>query len=154
MIARLFLLLFVPLFLLSSMSVMGEDYSYNIHKKYFHLCSFKKECFGCESCSKEMYKVKIKNNTDKKIKSIYYQYYSPLYEKVVTKEAVIEGDQIEKSDIGYLFICVKNKVHWAISKIVYEDNSDISFVVDGPLQSYYQEPDECPCNYAQKELKY
>ena len=154
MAGRLSLLLFIPLFLLASICVSGEDYSYNIHKKYFNLCSYKKECVDCESCTRELYKVKIKNTTDKKIKSIYYQYYSPLYDKVVTKEAVIEGDQIDKNDIGHLFICVKNSVHWAISKIVYEDHSDVSFVVDGPLRSYIQEPDECPCNYNQKDLKY
>ncbi len=154
MAGRLSTLLFIPIFLLCSLFASGEDYSYNIHKKYFNLCSYKKECVGCESCPREMYKVKIKNVTDKKIKNIYYQYYSPLYQKVMTKEAVIEGDRVEKNDIGYLFICVKNNLHWAISKIVYEDNSDVSFVVDGPLRSYHQEPDECPCNVTAKEMKY
>ena len=101
-----------------------------------------------------MYKVKIKNNLDKKIKSVYYQYYSPLYQKVVTKEAVIEGGLVEKQDIGYLFICVKNKLHWAITKIVYEDNNETTFVVDGPLSQYHQEPDECSCNISPREMKY
>ncbi|MBC7554891.1 MAG: hypothetical protein H7257_13040 [Taibaiella sp.] len=153
MAGRFFLFIFTSLFLSFSIA-RAEDNNYNNHKKYFFLCSYTKECFSCESCSKELYKVKIKNNTDMRIKSVYYQYYSPLYQKVVTKEAIIEGDQVEKQDIGYLFICVKNKLHWAITKIVYEDNSDVTFAVDGPLKSYIQEPDECSCNVSAREMKY
>lgn len=154
MTGRISLLLFIPLFILCSLTAGAQDLNYNSHTKYFDLCSYKKECYSCESCPREMYKVKIKNKTDKKIKSVYYQYYSPLYQKNLTKEAVIEADRIEKNDIGYLYICVKNKLHWAITKVVYEDNSEVAFVVDGPLRTYHQEPDECPCNTTEKERKY
>ncbi|WP_133162532.1 hypothetical protein [Flavipsychrobacter stenotrophus] len=145
MAGRFTLLLFVPIFLFCS-SVFAGDHNYFQHKKIFYLCSIQKECFYCESCSKEMYKIKIKNNVDKKIKSIFYQYYSPVYKKVITKEAVIEGDQIESQNIGLLYICVQNKLHWAISKIVYADDTDETFLVEGPLKKFHQDADECDCN--------
>ena len=154
MAGRFSILLFIPLLLLGSLCAKGEDLNYNLHKKYFDLCSYKKECENCESCNREMYKVKIKNKSDKKIKSIFYQYYSPVYQKDITKEAVLQGDQVEKNDIGFLFICVRNGVHWAITKLVYDDDSSVSFVVDSPLRTWEQEPDECPCNTLAKEHKY
>lgn len=154
MAGRFTVMFILGLFLTGSLSVHAQDQNYNNHKKYFYLCSYKKECSGCESCTKEMYRVKIKNNLDKKIRNVYYQYYSPVYQKDITREAVIEGDQVEKNDIGYLSICVRNKIHWAITKIVYDDNSEVTFVVDGPMKSYIQEPDECSCNVLQKELNY
>lgn len=154
MAGRFLVMFILGIFLSISNTVNAQDLNYNTHKKYFFLCSYKKECSNCESCTKEVYRVKIKNNTDKKIKSIYYQFYSPVYEKNITREAVIEGDQVEKNDIGYLSICVRNKIHWAITKIVYTDDSEVTFVVDGPLKTYIQEPDECSCNIMQKELNY
>ncbi len=154
MVGRLTLLLFVPIFLFCSSTLFAGDNNYFQHKKIFYLCSIKKECFYCESCSKEMYKVKIKNNVDKKIKSIYYQYYSPLYKKVVTKEAVIEGDQIDNQAIANIFICVQNRFHWAISKIVYIDNSEETFLVDGPLKHFHQDADECDCNVTPQDTRY
>ncbi len=154
MTGRLSLFLIVPLFLLCSSTLFGADNNYFQHKKFFYLCTITKECFGCESCTKEMYKVKIRNNADKRIKSIYYQYYSPLYEKVVTREAVVEGDLVEKQNFGTLFICVNNRFHWVISKIVYEDDSFENFLVDGPLKKYHQEPDECDCNTTPRQRKH
>ena len=146
MVGRFTLLLLVPIIFFCSAPLFAGENDYVGHKKYFYLCSIQKDCFYCESCAKEMYKVKIRNNADKKIKSVYYQFYSPLYQKVITKEAVIEGDQIDNQNIGILSVCIDNKFHWAISKIVYEDNSDVSFLVEGPLRKYHQEPDECNCN--------
>ncbi len=139
---------------LFSSSAFAGDNNYFQHKKFFWLCSITKECFYCESCAKEMYKLKIKNNTDKKIKSIYYQYYSPLYQKVLTREAVIEGDVVDKQNIGYLFICVDNRFHWTISRIVYEDNSMENFLVDGPLKKFHQDADECDCNLTPLDTRY
>lgn len=101
-----------------------------------------------------MYKLKIKNVADKKIKSVYYQYYSPLYRKVVTREAVIEGDVIDRQNIGYLFICVDNRYHWTISKIVYEDNTNETFLVEGPLKRFHQDADECDCNVTPSDTRY
>lgn len=146
MVGRFTRLLLVPVFLFCSISLFAGENDYVNHKKYFYLCSITKDCFYCESCAKEMYKIKIRNNADKRIKSVYYQYYSPLYQKVITKEAVIEGDQIDNQNTGILYVCVTNRFHWAISKIVYEDNSDANFLVDVPLRKYHQEPDECNCN--------
>ena len=153
MAGRFTLLVFIPIFLFCS-SVFAGDHNYFQHKKIFHLCTVTKECFYCESCSKEMYKIKIKNNVDKKIKSIYYQYYSSVYKKVITKEAVIEGDQIEAQNIGILYICVQNKLHWAISKIVYTDDTDETFLVEGPLKKFHQDADECDCNTTILDKRY
>ena len=146
MFARLKYLLFIPLFFVGMSSLFAQDENYFMHKKHFFLCSFKKECSVCESCTKEVYKVKILNNADKKIKSVYYTFYSPLLQKDVTREAVIEGDAIEASQQGILFLCMVNGVHWAITKIVYTDETSVSFLVDGPIRKYHQEPDECDCN--------
>lgn len=154
MSVRIALLLLICFSLFSNPAAKAGDHNYFQHKKIFHLCKFQKECFYCESCSKEMYKVKIKNIVDKKIKSIYYQFWSPLYKKVITREAVIEGDLIDKQNIGYLFICVDNRFHWAISKIVYEDDSTETFLVDGPLKRFHQDADECDCNLTSMDVRY
>lgn len=146
MTARIKVLLFVLVSFCCTSPTFAGDNNYFAHTKYFYLCSFTKQCSYCESCSKEMYKVKIKNRLDKKIKAIHYQYYSSLNDKVLTREAVIEGDLIDNQQLGYIYICVNNKRHWAISEIVYDDNSSEKFLVDGPLRSYHQEPDECDCN--------
>ena len=146
MLARLKYLLFIPLFFVARTSLLAADNNYFMHKKYFFLCSFKKECSVCESCTKEVYKVKIMNNTDKKIKSVYYTYYSPLTEKDITREAVIEGDVIEGSQTGLLYMCTSGGTHWAITRIVYTDDSVENFLVDGPLRKYRQEVDECDCS--------
>lgn len=154
MSGRLTIILLVSIFFFCSHTASAGDNNYFQHKKFFYLCSIKKECFYCESCSKEMYKIKIKNLADKKIKSVYYQFYSPLYSQVITREAVIEGDMVDKQNIGYLFVCVDNKVHWTISKIVYEDNSTETFLVEGPLKRFHQEADECDCNVTPMDVRY
>ena len=144
--------LFASIFVLCSAFSFAGDMSYATHRKYFDLCSYKKVCSYCESCSKEYYQVKIKNNVDKKIKSIQYRYYSTLHERVEVREAAIEGGQIDNQQTGILNICVDHPLHWAISEIIYEDNTTASFLVDGPLKSYHQEPDECDC--AKTKVKY
>ena len=154
MTGRLSFLLFVPLFLLCSFQGFAADNSYFAHKQFFYLCSIKKECTFCESCQQEAYLIKIKNNTDKKIKSVFYQYYSPLNQKVYTREADVHGDEIQKQGTGMVKICVKDKLHWIISRIVYDDGSMENFLVDGPLNKYHQEADECDCNFTPKEKKY
>ncbi|NDC41492.1 MAG: hypothetical protein EBZ77_08080, partial [Chitinophagia bacterium] len=104
---------------------LGQDVSYTAHKKYFYLCAYQKECTYCESCSKDVYKVRIKNNTDKRITSVFYQYYSPLNERTITNEARIQGEMLEGNGIGNIYVCIKGKTHWAITKIVYSDNSEV-----------------------------
>lgn len=154
MSVRFALLLLICISLFGAPAATAGDHNYFQHKKIFHLCKIQKECFYCESCSKEMYKLKIKNVTDKKVKSVYYQFWSPLYKKVITREAVIEGDLIDKQNIGYLFICVDNRYHWTISKIVYEDNTDETFLVEGPLKKFHQDADECDCNLTPMDVRY
>ncbi len=154
MAGRLKLLLFIPLFLSFAANINAADNNYFLHTKFFYLCSIKKECFSCESCTKELYQLKIRNNTNKNIKSVYYQYYSPLYDKVISREAVIEGDEVGKQNFGTLTICVQHRLHWAISKIVFDDNSTETFLVDGPLKKYHQEADECDCNTTPRERKH
>jgi hypothetical protein len=150
MALRLSLLLVV---LLSFGSVRAQDVSYFAHKKYFYLCAYKKECSYCESCTKDVFKVRIKNNTDKRIKNVYYQFYSPLHSRTITNDAVIQGDMIEGQAIANIFICVKGPLHWAISKIVYTDDTEVSFVVDEPMKNFIQEPDECSCNLTPEDRK-
>ena len=139
---------------ISFSSARAEDISYHAHKKYFYLCAYAKECSYCESCTKDVYKVRIKNNTEKRIKSVYYQYYSPLNDRVITNEAQIQGDVLENQAIGNIFVCIKGKTHWAITKIVYTDDTEVSFKVDEPLRTFIQEADECSCNIPATEKRY
>ena len=144
--------LIVLIGLLGSYKAPAETKNYYAHRKYFDLCSFVRQCSYCESCPRQMYKVKIKNVQDKRIKHIYYSYYSQNNRRVVVREAIIEGGQIDNLQFGTFNICIHNYLHWAVSEIVYEDNTSVSFVVDGPLRSFHQEPDECDCNIERRGL--
>jgi hypothetical protein len=137
------------LFALTATAVRAQDNKENDylrHRKSFDLCSFHRQCSDCYSCGKQRLQVKIKNNTDKKIKAISYKFYSEVFNKIITKEAQLKGDLIDNQEIGLLYICVPNGDHWAISKIVYTDGSEAKFVVHDRLENFVQEPDECDCN--------
>jgi len=149
MLSRLKILLFVPLFLLGKPALFAQelqDNDYLRHTKVFYLCGYEKECSACYDCNKQKYWVKIKNRTDKKIKKISYVFYSEVFNRVLTKEAKMDGDVIDPNTVGRLYICVPNGKHWAISELVYADESSSKFVVKDRLESFEQEPDECECN--------
>ncbi len=146
MSSRLRIVLFVPLFLLCTLGARAQAIDYLKHRKQFDLCSFKQECYDCNFCGKQRILVKIKNNVDKKIKKISYVFYSDVYNKVITKEAKIKGDMIDGSELGLLYVCVQDKRHWAISEIVYTDDTKVNYVVNERLENFLQEPDECECN--------
>jgi len=94
----------------------------------------------------QKYDVRIKNLVDKKIKKVSYVYYSSSRNKVVTKDATIVGSVIDHKQVGVLNMCLPNGQHWAISEIVYEDDSKNSFVVKDRMEEFIQEADECDCN--------
>ena len=138
--------LLVSLFLLSSSASFAGDNDYLRHNKFFYLCSFKRQCTDCYNCGKERYIVKIQNRTDKKIKTISYTFYSSVYNKLLTKEAKLEGDRIDARSIANLYICVPEGLHWYISEIVYADGSSENFTLHERMENFTQEPDECDCN--------
>jgi len=146
MLANLRYFLLIALFCTLLPELRAQDHSYFSHKKYFYLCSFKKQCTGCESCTRDIYKVRIKNNSDKKIKSVFYTFYSPVNQHEMTREAVIEGDMVDAGHEGILYLCINSPIHWAITRIVYADDSQQDFLVDGPISKFHQEADECDCN--------
>jgi hypothetical protein len=94
----------------------------------------------------QRYNVKVKNLVDKNIKQVTYQYFSETRRKVSTKVAVINNGKIEYNQIGYLTMCLPNGLHWAITEILYEDDSKATFEVKERLDQFLQEPDECDCN--------
>ena len=149
MLSRLRILLFLPLFLLGKPALHAQeiaDNDYLRHTKVFYLCGFEKECSACYDCGKQKYWVKIKNRADKKIKKISYVFYSDVFNRVLTKEATIDGTVIDPGSIGRLYVCIPNGKHWAISEIVYADDTNVKFVVKDRLDSFDQEADECDCN--------
>lgn len=146
MLSRFSVLLFVSVLFFSNSALYAGDNDYLRHNKIFYLCSFKKECTDCYNCGKERYIVKIQNRVDKKIKSVSYTFYSSVYNKLLTKEAKIEGDRIDPRAIGNLYICVPEGLHWCISEIVYADDSSETFTLHERMENFTQEPDECDCN--------
>ncbi len=146
MLSRFSAFLLVSLFLLSAPASFAGDNDYLRHTKIFFLCSFKRECTNCSECSKQRYNVKIQNRMDKKIKSISYTFYSPVYNKLLTKEARIEGNMIDPRAIGILYICVPEGLHWCISEIDYTDGTSENFTLHDRIENFIQEPDECDCN--------
>jgi hypothetical protein len=145
MLSRLTLLLFVPLFFLSGSSVFAQQTDYLKHGKIFNLCSYKRDCSNCHGCGKQRYIVKLKNNLNKDIKSVSFVFYSDVFNKVLTKDAKIQGDVIKALGVGQLYVCIPEGEHWAISQIIYEDDSANNFVVNERLRYFIQEPDECDC---------
>lgn len=147
-LSRLKVLFFLPLLVLGKPALRAQelkDNDYLRHTKIFCLCSFDRECSGCYDCGKQKYWVKIKNKSDKKIKQISYVFYSDVFNRVLTKEAKLDG-VIDPNTTGRLYICVPNGKHWAISEIVYNDDTKVNFVVYDRLEKFDQEPDECDCN--------
>src|ERR1700741_183133 len=82
----LFTLVFITVF--GSAYAQKEPMDYLRHMKYFNLCSMKKECSNCYSCSAQKVKLKIKNMSDKEITHITYTYYSEVYKHLMIKEAL------------------------------------------------------------------
>ncbi len=146
MLTRMRLLLLLCAMALGTAKLNAQSIDYLRHNKIFNLCSYKLDCSGCYDCEQQKYTVKIKNLADKKIKKVSYVYYSAPRNKVVTREATIIGTVIDFKQVGFLNMCLPNGIHWAISEIVYEDDSKSTFVVKDRLEDFVQEPDECDCN--------
>ena len=143
---RLKLLFFVALLFVCRTGVSAQDVDYLKHGKIFNYCSFKLNCDACYTCENNRYEIKIRNNENRKIKTVRYKYYSSVYNRIETKTAKIEGDVISEKQNVIVYICIPNINHWAISEIVYDDNSSVTFTVHGHLQDFMQEPDECDCD--------
>lgn len=127
-------------------SVRAQSIDYLRHNKYFYLCGYERDCSGCYDCEMQKHTVRIKNRSEKQIKQISYVYYSAPRNKVVTKQATIIGSVIDNNQVGVLNICIPNGLHWAISEVVYTDDSKVAFVVKDRLDEFVQEADECDCN--------
>ena len=143
---RIGLLLLLSGLFFSHTQLSAQSMDYLRHNKTFNLCSYERECSGCYDCNMQRYKVKVKNLVDKNIKQVTYQYFSETRRKVSTKVAVINNGKIEFNQIGYLTMCLPNGLHWAITEILYEDDSKATFEVKERLDQFLQEADECDCN--------
>lgn len=132
--------------ILSLPALRAQSIDYLRHNKTFYLCDFEKDCSGCYDCEMQKYTVRIKNRVEKQIKEVSYVYYSAPRNKILTKKATIIGSVIDHNQVGLLNICIPNGLHWAISELVYADDSKISFVVKDRLDEFVQEADECDCN--------
>jgi hypothetical protein len=141
----LFVLVFTVLFSSASYA-QNEPMDYLRHMKYFNLCSMKKECSNCYSCSAQKVRLKIKNMSDKEVTHITYTYYSDVYKHLMVKEALLEGYQIDGNQTGFVYVCVPDSKHWAISELVYADGSNVRFEVKDDIRYFLQEADECDCN--------
>jgi hypothetical protein len=146
MLIRTSLLLFMCVSFLFSAKSNAQTIDYLRHNKTFYLCEYERECSGCYDCDQQKFTVKIKNLVEKQIKSVSYVYFSGPRNAVVTREATIVGSVIDYKQVGFLNVCLPNGIHWAISEIVYEDDSKINFIVKDRLEDFIQEPDECDCN--------
>ena len=143
---RIGLLLLLSGLFFSKARLSAQSMDYLRHNKTFNLCSYERECSGCYDCNMQRYKVKVKNLVDKSIKQVSYQYFSETRRKVSTKIAVINNGKIEYNQLGYLTVCLPNGLHWAITEIIYEDDSKVTFEVKDRLDQFVQEADECDCN--------
>ena len=139
-------LLFVVLFSVVSSGLLAQDNDYLKHRKFFDICTIKKQCSGCYSCGQERYIVKILNKSDKKINGVFIKFYSPVFNKIVEKEFIIQGKKIDPKSTGIVYACVLDVRHWIFSKIVYTDESSVTFKLNERMENYLQEPDECDCN--------
>jgi hypothetical protein len=124
----------------------AQDNDYLKHRKVFDLCSIHKQCSECYTCSERRYLIKIKNNQDKRIKAVYYKFYSRTFNKILEKEAKLEGARIDAHQTGLFYVCVPDGQHWIISKIVYFDETSNTFKIQDRMENFIQEPDECDCN--------
>lgn len=141
---RMLLCVFVLFFAFTSAHAQDNDYLK--HRKFFDICSIKKQCFGCHECNQDRYSVRLLNNTSKNIKSIHYKFYSPVFNKIIEKEAKITGDRIEGKRQATVYVCVLDVRHWIFSKVEYEDGSIENFTIKDRLENFIQEPDESDCN--------
>ena len=141
---RLKFLYFIPFLLLTVFAATAQETDYLKHGKIFKICSIKAECSDCYSCYRERFLLHVQNNSDKRIKTIYYKYHSFLYNRDIRSEAKLEVP-IDKHQSGIVHVCVNDKLHWRISGIVYEDGSTASFSLADPLATFVQEADE-DCN--------
>lgn len=146
MLSRFSVFLLVSVLLFGNSASYAGDNDYLRHTKIFYLCSFHKECTDCNNCNKDRFLVKIQNRMDKKIKTVTYSFYSTVFNKILTKDAKIEGDRIDPQAIGRLYICVPEGLHWVISGITYTDGSTETFTLHDRMENFIQEPDECDCN--------
>lgn len=138
--------LFLSLFLVVASALSAQDMDYLKHRKSFDICSIKRQCSDCNSCGQERYIVKIQNKTDKKIVGIYYKFYSPVFNKILEKEAKIEGNKLNGKEIGLVYVCVLDGTHWIFSKIEYSDETSTTFTLHDRMENFLQEADECDCN--------
>ncbi len=139
-------LLFIPLLFLCVSGLQAQDSDYLKHRKVFDLCSIHKQCSECYTCNDSRYLIKIKNNQDKRIKAVYYKFYSSTFNKIIEKEAKIEGNRIDVHQTGLFYVCVPDVRHWIISKIVYFDETSVTYKIQDRMENFIQEPDECDCN--------
>ena len=139
-------LLIASIFLFNTPALHAQETDYMKHGKIFCLCSFKKTCSECYECDKNRYQVKIENHVNKQIKKVHYQYYSDVFNRIMEKEAKIEGKIIDPRITGLMHICVPHGQHWIISRITYEDGSENKFILRERFETFKQEPDECDCN--------
>jgi hypothetical protein len=143
---RLRFALFLSLFLVVASGLYAQDMDYLKHRKSFDICSIKRQCSDCNSCGQDRYIVKIQNKTDKKIVGVYYKFYSPVFNKIIEKEAKIEGSKLNGKEIGLLYVCVLDGRHWIFSKVEYADETSTTFTLHDRMENYLQEADECDCN--------
>jgi hypothetical protein len=143
---RLKMLLLASLFLISKPALFAQDNDFLRHRKFFDICSIKKQCEHCNTCDQQRVIVKINNKENKKISNVWYKFYSPVFNRILEKEAKIVGDKIEAKQIGQFYVCVRDVHHWIVSKIVYADESVITFSIKDRIENFIQEPDECDCN--------
>ncbi len=146
MLTRMRILLLLTVSVLFAARSDAQSIDYLRHKKMFYLCSFKLDCSGCYDCNMQKYTLRIKNRVEKQIKSISYVYYSRSQNKVVEKQGRIVGDVIDYNQVALVDVCLPNGRNWAISELVYEDDTKVDFVVKDRLSRFYQEADECDCN--------
>jgi hypothetical protein len=143
---RIGLALLLSIAFITPSRLSAQSIDYLRHNKIFNLCSYKLECSGCYDCNMQRYTVKVKNLVNKSIKQVSYQYFSETRKRVYTKVGVITGGLIDYNQIGFITMCLPNKLHWAITEIVYDDDSKVTFEVKDRLDLFVQEPDECDCN--------
>ncbi len=146
MVLQMRVLFLLCLSFVCSVKLSAQSMDYLRHNKTFYLCEYQRDCSGCYDCDMQRFTVKIKNLVDKRIKKVSYVYYLESRNKVVTAEGVIIGGIVDYKQIGFITMCLPNGLNWAISEIVYDDDSKVSFIVKDRLSDFRQEPDECDCN--------
>lgn len=146
MSVRFKVLLFIVSFLFCNADLKAQDNDYLKHGKIFNVCSIKRNCSHCQDCNKERFQVKIKDNSGKKIRQVFYKFYSPVFNKILEKEAKMVGDKIDAMQTGLVYVCVFDDNHWIFSKLVYDDGTEVNFTLHSRLENFIQEADECDCN--------